>query len=1054
MSAILRLSFLGIPQVQLGDESVSGLTPRKVKALLIYLAHTAQPHSREHLAELLFGFGDRTPEQAAANLRAVISRLRRKLKPFILTNQETVAFDTTQTYWLDTAVLTTALSAARQQLETEEDLCPETAGQLSQALRLYRGDFLSGFNLRDARGFDEWVLLERERLHRQVTEALQALVAYHLHRREYAAGISQARRLLRLDNLQESAHRQLMLLLARAGKRSAALAQYEACRRTLREELGVAPGAQTTRLYERIRAAESGARGNLPLQLTPFVGRTTELAQISRRLDDPDCRLLTLVGPGGIGKTRLALEAVASQSDVFLNGVYFVPLAAVSTPEILVSTIANALHFSFYSKEPPRSQLLNYLREKELLLVLDNFEHLLDGAKLISEILQQAPRVKILVTSRERLNLRCEWLFDVRGLPYPEEEKVDREDNHGALQLFAQSAIRLRPDFSLTAERANASRLCRLVEGMPLAIELAAARLRSRSCSEIVAEMEQNLDLLTTSLQDVPARHRSVRAAFAGSWQALSEAEQRVFRALSLFRGGFGLEAARQVAGASRQTLDALVAKSLLRSSTAGRYDLHELLRQYAAEMLAPFPQEKEETQTRHGTYYATYLHQKEEALRGKKQKEALAEIGTAIENARAAWQHALTARDFKVISRSLKGLFHFYDIRSWLDEGREAFARAATVLKENEKVEAEEEKKLLLGQVLTRQGWFCFRLGLYESAHILAQESLTTLCDLGAPREEAFALLVSGAVADEKGEYAEARVLFGESRNLYQAVGDRWGMAAAFEHLGDVARMTGEYEQAKGYYEQSQSLFQEIGDPDRIAGAFNSLGSIAGTIGAYDQAKTYFERSLCLCREIGDRFGVVSASHNLSNVAYLQGDYIAAKRLRQETLSTCREIGFRWGVASSLRHLGDVLRQLGELDAAKNMYEEGLIIQRKMGHQRDVALTLNSLGSLAQTVGAYEKARAHYQQALQVAMEIQSAPVALAILGGWGEILAEEGAEEQALQLLTYVLRHPATEKQTQDRVIGFLAEFYPRRAHQVREIPEKETLPTLETMAEKLLR
>lgn len=728
------------------------------------------------------------------------------------------------------------------------------------------------------------------------------------------------------------------------------------------------------------------------------------------------------------------------------------PLAPVSTPEILVSTIANALRFSFYSKEPPQNQLLNYLREKELLLVMDNFEHLLAAAGLVADILQHAPQVKILATSRERLNLRSEWLFDVRGLPYPQEEKNGSENGYSAMQLFAQSAARIRPDFSLTDERPNVARLCRLVEGMPLAIELAAARLRSRSCPEIVVEIEQNLDLLSTSLQDVPERHRSVRAAFAGSWQALSPAEQCAFRKLSLFRGGFDHEAAWQVAGASRQALDTLAAKSLLRQSATGRYELHELLRQYAAEMLTALPQEKQETQARHGAYYAAYLHQRDSALRGQLQKGALAEIGNEIENARAAWQYALAEHDFVTTSQSLGGLFRFYDIRSWLDEGREAFTHAAAALQESTEVECQEEGKRLLGRVLARQSWFCFRLGLYELAHELAQKSLATLHGLGEQREEAFARLVLGAVADEKGEYVEARALFQESQALYQAAGDRWGTAAAFEHLGDVARMVGDYEQAQQHYEQSQLLFQEIGDLDRIAGAFNSLGGIAGTLGAYDQARQYFERSLRTCREIGDRFGIVSASHNLSNVAYLQGDYAAAKQLRQETLANCREIGFRWGVASSLRHLGDVSLRLGEFEVAQNMYQESLVIQKEMGHQRDVALTLNSLGSLAQAMGAYEKAQDHYQQALRVAMEIQSAPAALAILSGWGELLAQEGKTEQSLELLTYVLCHPAAEKQTQDRVADLLAKFHPQYAHQAAGAAPKGALPTLETVAKKL--
>lgn len=1013
MNKTLRLSLLGPPLIQLGDAPLDGLSPQKVKALLFYLAYTAQPQPRELLADLFFD--DRPPKQAAANLRAMVSRLRRKLALFVAADRETIAFDTSADFWLDTAVLTPTLQLAQQQISQHGSLTPETAVSLTDALTLYRGDFLAGFHLRQARNFGEWLLLERERWHYQIAAARQALVAFHQRRREYAAGIAQARRLLRLDDLQESAHRQLMLLLARSGDRSAALAQYETCRQILAQELGVEPMAETTALYRRIRAVKTAVSHRIPFQSTPFVGRTAELAQISQRLDDPNCRLLTLVGPGGIGKTRLALQAAEDQREAFLNGVHFVPLAPVSVPEALISAIADALRFSFYGKEPPQNQLLSYLGEKELLLVMDNFEHLLDGAQRVSDILQSAPQVKILITSRERLNLRWEWLFDVRGLPYPPAEKEARGNGYSAIQLFAQSAARVQPDFSLTAEQANAARICRLVEGMPLAIELAAAGLRARSSGEIAAELERNLDLLATAMRDMPARHRSVRAAFDGSWQSLTPAERDVFCKLSVFQSGFDHKAAWQIVGASRAALDALAAKSLLRPAASGRYAMHSLLRQYAAETFAASPQ-KRETQSRHSAYFAAYLQRREDALCGGRQKEALAEIGREIEDVRAMWQWALADCDWTAVAQSLEGLFRFYDIRSWLQEGKEAFAQAATAV-------AKSETDMILARLRARQGWFCFRLGLYEQAGDLAQKSAATLHHLGAADEEAFACLVLGAVADEQGDYPAAKTHFQASQTLYQAAGGRWGMAAAHEHLGDVARMVGEYEQAQRHYEQSRTLFQTIGDRDRIAGTFNSLGSIAGTLGAYDRARGYFEQSLTICRELGDRFGIVSANHNLSNLAYLQGDYERAKQLRQETLRLCREIGFRWGVASTLRHLGDACRRLGDYDEARRLYEEGLALQREIGHQRDVALTLNSLGSLAQATGALPEARAYYRQALQTALEIDSTPVALAVLQGWGELLVQEGQSAQALDLLTFVCRHPAAERQTRDEIGRVLA-------------------------------
>jgi hypothetical protein len=298
---------------------------------------------------------------------------------------------------------------------------------LRKAIELYRGDFLEGFHVRNAPGFEEWMLGEQERLRQLALQALHMLTTHHTMRGEYGAGVDYITRLLALDPWREEAHRQLMLLLARSGQRSAALAQYETCCRVLVEGLGVEPSAETTALYERIRAAPE-RRHNLPPRPTSFVGREEELAVMGQHLANPDCRLLTVIGPGGIGKTRLALQVAAEQVDAFLHGVTFVPLASLLSAELLAPAIADALQLPLHGREAHKVQLLNHLRDKELLLVLDNFEHLVPtGLRLLLDILRAAPEVKLLVTSRERLNLRWEWVMALDGLPYPE-ERLDIAD--------------------------------------------------------------------------------------------------------------------------------------------------------------------------------------------------------------------------------------------------------------------------------------------------------------------------------------------------------------------------------------------------------------------------------------------------------------------------------------------------------------------------------------------------------------------------------------------------------------------------------------------------
>lgn len=1012
MAEPLRLALLGGLQVTQGDAPVTGFVSSKVQALLCYLALTGQPHLRPALAGLLWG---EVPEaRANTNLRKALSNLRQLVGDHLSVTNQSVSFDRDSAYWLDAEVFGQQVEAALRC--GDEAPSPETAAALSQAVALYQGDFLAGFYVRGAPDFEEWALAERERLRELALRALYLLEGYHAARGENAPAIEHASRLLALDPWREEVHRQMMRLLARSGQRSAALVQYETCRQVLARELGVEPMAETTALYERIRAA-SARRLHLPPQPTPFVGREDEMARITHCFDDPACRLLTLVGPGGTGKTRLALQVARARQEAFLDGVYFVPLAAIAAPALLVPAVAEALRFTFFGRQDPRAQLLAYLREKELLLVLDNFEHLLAGVGLLPEILEQAPQVKLLVTSRQRLDLRWEWLFDVGGLPYPQDEDAGRLPEFSAVQLFAQTASRVRPDFSLGEEGPNVARICRLVEGLPLALELAAAGVRARPCEEIAAEIEDNLDLLATSMRDVPERHRSVRAAFEGSWQRLAAEEQRVLRQLSVFCRGFGREAARQVAGASRTILEALVARSLLRDAgqpDVARYQMHELLRQFAAEKLAGRFQEQAEARARHGDYYATFVQRRQEALRGAGQRRALADIGGEIENVRAAWRWAVAERRPGPIARALEGAYRFYSLRGWLQEGHEALAGAASALAADEG---------LLGRILARQAWFGFRLGDYDAARNLAEQSLSLLRPLDEPEEEALARLALGVVADELGEYDEARAHLEASLALYERAGDRGGMARTFDHLGDLARMVGAYEEAEQHYTRCLDLCRQTGDQAGLANAYNSLGSAAGTRGDYGRARSYFEQSLDICRELDDRFGIAGASHNLGSVAHVLGDYQAAKELRRETLAICREIGFRWGEADSLRHLADACLRLEQYDEARRLYQESLVLKREIGHRRGVALALNSLGDLAQRQGDHDQACAHYRQALRSAMEMDSPPVALAILSGWGSLLAREGQHEEALALLSFLQGQPALEQQIQDQIVGLLS-------------------------------
>ena len=584
MNNSLEIFTLGKLQIRRNGFTLADFPTRKVEALLIYLSCSRKSSPREQLAELLWD--DRTRSQSLTNLRATLSRLNEQVAPFLLITRKDVSMQPQAKVWVDSVELSTLLRSIKQPLSSS------AARRLEDALTLYKGDFLAEFSLSESRGFEDWQLAERERLRVAVMEALNQLVTFYLEQGRFDAGLVHATRLLELDPLREDAYRQMMLLLAGSGQRSSALQQYEICRHILADELGIEPEVQTTTLYHQIRsgafvpsATPLKSTFHIPTQLTPFIGREAELAQLEDYLDDSTCRLVTLIGPGGVGKTRLAYQVAACKAEDFVWGVCSVPLTGVASSSSVLSTLARSLAFDFYGSTDQKTQLLDYLREKHLLLVVDNCEHILDGMALLDEILTTAPSVKILATSRERLNVQGEWLFPVHGLQYPQHEHDAETESYSAIQLFVQSALRGGPDFTLD-DVAAVVRICQLVEGLPLAIELAASWVHQMPVARIASHIERDLDFLSTNLRDVPERHRNIRALFEHSWRLLSAEEQAVLRKLSVFRGSFDAQATEHIVGATLQILSALAEKSLVRASPSGRYDLHELLRQFAEEKL------------------------------------------------------------------------------------------------------------------------------------------------------------------------------------------------------------------------------------------------------------------------------------------------------------------------------------------------------------------------------------------------------------------------------------------------------------------------------------
>ena len=633
---------------------------------------------------------------------------------------------------------------------------------------------------------------------------------------------------------------------------------------------------------------------NLPPQSTNFIGREETLAQISELLRNTDCRLLTLLGPGGIGKTRLAIQAAQAHIDNYPHGIHFVSLASVSAPEYIVSNIANALNFAFYSQEDPKIQLLNYLRGKKMMLVMDNYEHLIAGADLVQEILQTAADVRILATSRERLNLQEEWILQIGGMNYPNQH-THEDVEFPAVQLFLDRAQKVQPSFEASPENIHAiSHICKLVQGIPLGIELAAAWVRMLTPQEIASEIADNMDFLTTSLRNVSQRHRSLRAVFDYSWKLITEKERKVFRNLAVFRGSFTRKAATQVIQASIMDLSALVDKSLLRKNPSNEYEMLVVLRQYAEEKQDEYPDEKQSSREKHCDYYLSFLASREEHLKGGEQTTALTEIASEIENIRAAWRWAIKNGKEGQIAHSVDSMYRFHEIRGWLREGEEIIAAVETSMRSThgDTTSLSLDRLIHHGKIMSFLGAFNYRLGAHDKARSLLQKSVSILRNMDARAELAFSLNYLGAVDFLQENYDAARELLNESLSLFRETDNRLGQAISLHHLGLVAFSLDDFYEARRYYEQSLELNRDIGDQFGIAISLNNLGMVARELGEYVAARALHQESLAIREEINDRWGKANSLEGLGLVAFRMQEFAMARDFLKQCLAMYQEIG------------------------------------------------------------------------------------------------------------------------------------------------------------------
>ena len=941
--SILKIYLLGGLQITRADKPITDFISNKAPALLVYLAVTCRAHTRDKLASLLWG--EMMDADAKNNLRQALTNLRKVADGCLTITRDSTEFS--GDCFLDSAKFESEIKAA-------SSLAPEPASViLTNSLSLYRGDFLEGFFVRDAPAFEDWMLTERARLRELALQALHTLTHFHISRGNFTEAKTYASRLLTFDPWREEAHRQLMLLQARTGQFSAALSQYETCKKILDKELGVQPSLETTALYERIRSARQSARHNLPASSTELIGREKELAHLHQLLADQACRLVTLTGLGGAGKTRLAQETARASADRFINGAWHVSLAAVDAGGI-IPAVGNIFNFPFQTGDH-RKQLLNFLRQKELLLVLDNFEHLLDSSEFLSEILKLAPEVKILVTSRERLDIDGEWVVELSGLAVNSME---------ANQLFVQSAKRAWAEIQLTEQDNPAvTEICSLVGGLPLGIEIAAAWTRSMNCESIRDEIQKNLDFLASTRRDVPERQRSLRAVFESSWNKLSDAEQKTFAALSVFRGGFTREAAERVAG----KIETLVDKSLVQRN-GERFELHEVLRQFAQEKLSA----KKKIRNAHAAYFAEWSNK----FGKMDERESFPAMNRELENVRSAWAWAVEQKQIALLTDIAPFTKRYMDLQGRYREGIALFQQALDGFDSpmNADVLPPDERGHLLA-----------RLQMYKAILI---------ADAGEPEASLQALK--------------------SCLDYFRKAEDEVQLAVCLNGLGNASRFLGQEEEAILYYREELELARAMGNRNEEGMALNNLALSINTLGRFEEAEKLHRECLALRREFDDYSGLSSSLINLGVVLFNQNKFQEAKPLLYEAIEITGKLNHTRNKAATLGNLGGILMQEGQYEEALKLFLQGLEIHRNTGYRFGTAIALDNVGTAHFHLGNEKDALYFLRQSIREARDIRSELIALDALVSVAGLRARNGETENALELIGLIRSHPKTDPET----------------------------------------
>lgn len=756
---------------------------------------------------------------------------------------------------------------------------------------------------------------------------------------------------------------------------------------------------------------------NLPEKGMSFLGRDAEILEITNTLDNVNCRLISLVGPGGIGKTSLAIEIAKITTDRFKNGVVFIPLASVTSAEFLLSSIAESAQIAIVASKDIFSQITDYLKDRVALLILDNFDHLVsDGAEIINQFLHStSDNVKILVTSRERLNISDEWVIEMDGLDFPALMKYSMDSlmNYPAIQLFANSAQKADLDFRIDENNAaDVVKICELVQGLPLGIELAANWIRLLDCKGIAREIERNMDFLRNNTRFATLRHQSLRAVFEQSWSLLSDAEQKILSKLSVFRGGFDLKAAASIADADINILASILDKSLVKMD-GGRYEILEVIKQYSQEKLSDDPETYALTKDKHCNYYLKLLADNKVDLKTEQQNDVVQLLSKEIGNIRDAWLWAIEQTNYQLLNTAIESLFLYYHHRGAIEDADSLVGRATSHFPNSSL-----DINGVLGRLLRFQARLSHILAKYQLAIEYYRESLSILRKQEPSSENLKEISVVldgiGSISYTLGQYVDAREYFLESARISEDLADNELMASTYLRLGDIASVLGNNQDAKQFLEKSLTLWEKINHPRRLALCLCNLADAECKLGSYDQAEYLLKRSLDMFTSLDDDIGCGIAEINLGRVYFIRENFVEAENFCQSGLRRFKEINHYWGIPFALNHLAKGLIRLGKLDRALELSFESVDNCRKYDNPWNLAFANINIGNIYLAKGMTEIAEDTFFHVIRLSSQAQATPLLLEALLGISLIFREQGKTAKSVEFLDFITKCPVGDAET----------------------------------------